>query len=85
MFDSQETLNSRQLLGPPFVRCFFSSSESRQLEQLQRGQEIVVQGTLANPVLNGSVLATDLNQCRLLAVEDSQHRLVLLDRGLRLQ
>ena len=46
------------------------------LEQLKRGQEIVVQGTLANPTLNGSVLATDLNKCELIAIENSDHQLV---------
>lgn len=75
MHSSLDGLNSQQLLGPPFVRCFFSNNTSQKIQQLKRGQQIVVKGTLANPTLNGSVLATDLNKCELVAVEDSNDQI----------
>ena len=78
MYDSKESLNSEQLLGPPFVRCFFTSRQLSAISKLRRGQRIAVRGTLANPTLMGTVLATDLSKCELLAVDDADERLAVL-------
>lgn len=78
MYDSVMSLESKQPLGTPFVRCFFSQSQLPAIEKLRRGQRVVVRGTLANPTLLGSMLATDLNVCELLATEDDSQELALV-------
>jgi hypothetical protein len=73
MYDTQRSLNSEQVLGPPFVRCWLPAEAGPQLEQLKRGQWIVVRGTLADPRLLGSLLCTDLRVCKVLAAGDQRN------------
>lgn len=71
VYDSLDSLHSNQPLGPPFVRCFFSAAKRHQLDQLKRGQKVVIRGTLVNPTMIGSLLASDLSLCEVIAAEDT--------------
>jgi hypothetical protein len=66
MYESRQTLES-QALGRAPALCIFPGESSDGLQELQRGAEIVVQGTFAAERLHGELLGTRLYDCRLIA------------------
>ncbi len=56
----------RQLVPIPAVRCRFPAHLADQVLALTPGTRVVVRGTLADRVMAGSLLATDLYQCEML-------------------
>lgn len=67
LHESYAALNSQSLLGPPSIRCYLPESAAPELEQLRRGEWIVVRGVPGDPLMSGSLLCTDLEPCELLA------------------
>jgi len=63
---------NRQLGTTPMVRCRFPGAAREQVGRLRPGTEIVVEGTVADRVMAGSLLATDLYECKLLKATSAQ-------------
>ncbi|WP_437191961.1 hypothetical protein [Planctomicrobium sp. SH527] len=79
MQESRAALDSKSLLGPPFIRCWCPVGAEKELSSLKRGEWIVIRGRLKNPTLLGSVLCTDLDACELVATQEVRHVEMTLD------
>ena len=76
--ESRSALSERQLLGPPSIRCWLPVSAIPKLQQLQRGDWVVIRGRLNNPLLAGSLLCTDVEETELIA----SHRIRAVETAL---
>ena len=65
IYENKPTLNSKMLGRAPAL-CIFPMEADEQLDELQQGQRVVIQGTFADPTLHGELLGTRLYNCKIL-------------------
>lgn len=65
MYEDKPTLNSGMIGRAPAL-CIFPTEAEEEMDDLQSGQRVVIQGTFADQVLHGQRLGTRLYDCKVL-------------------
>ena len=68
LYEDRETLASKSLGRAPAL-CLFPRDAADDLNALERGQQIVLEGTFAANTLHGQLLGTRLYKCEIIATD----------------